>query len=181
MSEVRSEVRLGPTSYLLLGLIALRGPSTPYELKRAVSRSVGYFWPFPHSQFYDEPARLVQAGLLAETREETGRRRRTYMITDRGHQALRDWLGEPLAGPMEIRDLAQLKLFFSELGSVEDLVSLARAQERFYRQRLAELEAIAARFATDPSRARRLAPLRLGLRVYQAAVEFWQEIARNPP
>ena len=81
---------------------------------------------------------------------------------------------------MEIRDLAQLKLFFSELDSVEDIVSLARAQEKFYRQRLAELKAIAARFTADRSRARRLAPLRLGLRVYQAAVEFWQEIATHP-
>ena len=50
-------IRLGPTSYLVLGMVAVRGPSTPYELKRAVARSVGYFWPFPHAQFYAEPAR----------------------------------------------------------------------------------------------------------------------------
>src|SRR5258708_11019329 len=42
-------VRLSPTSYLVLGLIGLRGASTPYDLKRAVSRTVSYFWPFPHA------------------------------------------------------------------------------------------------------------------------------------
>jgi len=50
----------------------LRGPSTPYDLKRFVQLSVGNFWPFPHTQLYAEPARLAEAGLL----EETGRRRR---------------------------------------------------------------------------------------------------------
>lgn len=58
-------LRLGPTSYLVLGMIGLRGPSTSYDLKRAVSRTVSYFWPFPHSQLYGEPERLTEAGLLA--------------------------------------------------------------------------------------------------------------------
>ena len=58
-------MRLSTTSYLVLGMIALRGPSTPYDLKRAVSRSVGYFWHFPHAQLYSEPDRLADAGLLA--------------------------------------------------------------------------------------------------------------------
>ena len=65
-------IRLSPTSYLVLGLIGLRGASTPYDLKRAVSRSVSYFWPFPHSQLYGEPERLddvvVGAGLEPEHR-----------------------------------------------------------------------------------------------------------------
>ena len=77
-----TELRLGPTSYLVLGIVAMRGPSTPYDLKRFVQLSVGNFWPFPHTQLYAEPARLAEAGLLEETREETGRRRRHYTITD---------------------------------------------------------------------------------------------------
>ena len=32
-------LRLSPVSYLVLGLIGLRGASTPYQLKRAASRS----------------------------------------------------------------------------------------------------------------------------------------------
>ena len=71
-------------SCLVLGLIGLRGPSTPYDLKRAISRSVSYFWPFPHSQLYDEPERLVAAGLLSRTVETSGRRRKLYKLTTQG-------------------------------------------------------------------------------------------------
>ena len=179
--QMMSSLRLSPTSYLIVGMLALRGPSTPYELKRAVSRSIGYFWPFPHAQFYSEPARLAAAGLLKEQQEATGRRRRTYAITEAGRQALQAWVREPTTGPMEIRDLAELKLFFSEVVDDAAIVALALAQERFYRARIAELEAIAARFSNDVSRARRMAPLRLGLGVYQAAVDFWRTIAADPP
>src|SRR4051812_39135801 len=107
-------IRLGPVSYLVLGLISYRGPSTPYQLKRAVSRSVGYFWPFPNTQLYEEPDRLARAGLLVEEREESGRRRRTYDITAAGREALAAWLREPTLDVVELRDLASLKLFFSE-------------------------------------------------------------------
>ncbi len=176
-----STTRLGPTSYLVLGMVAIRGPSTPYELKRAVRHSVGRFWPFPHAQLYAEPARLVRAGLLMETREEVGRRRRMYTITTDGREAVRAWLREPATSRMEIRDLGELKLFFSELVGPEDIVALARDQARLYREQLIELEVIEARFGTDRARARRMAPLRLGMAVYRAAAEFWDEMARNPP
>ena len=59
MSAAPGESRLSPTSYVVLGLVSLRGPSTPYELKNAVEKSVAYFWTFPHSQLYREPERLA--------------------------------------------------------------------------------------------------------------------------
>ena len=119
--------------------------------------------------------------MLTESQEQTGRRRRLYAITEAGREALRQWLCEPTTEPMEIRDVAELKLFFSELVDEADIVVLARSQEHLYRQRIAELEALAARFGSDPTRTRRMAPLRLGLAVYQAALDFWQELAIDPP
>lgn len=172
--------RLGATSYLVLGMVALRGPSTPYQLKQAVERSVGNFWSFPHSQFYDEPARLVRAGLLEEQREVGGRHRRTYTITDAGSEALRAWLREPVAEALEVRDVAQLKLFYEELGDPADVAALARAQVVAYREGLAYLDAIARRYADRPELAYRMAPLDLGVRVYRAALEFWMEMAERP-
>lgn len=70
-----STPKLTPTSYVVLGMVSMRGPSTSYDLKRAVNRSVGYFWPFPHAQLYSEPKRLVDLGLLEVHQEEAGRRR----------------------------------------------------------------------------------------------------------
>ena len=58
---------LTPTSYVVLGLVGAFGPCTSYDMKRFVSVSIGYFWPFPHSQLYAEPARLAQLGSAAGT------------------------------------------------------------------------------------------------------------------
>ena len=117
------------TSYLVLGMIRLRGPSTSYELKGAVGRSIGYFWPFPHAQLYREPASLVENGLLEEQQESGGRRRRFYSITPAGEEALRKWLREPVHKMLEMRDLALLKLFLSELMTKGELEAMARNQE----------------------------------------------------
>ena len=178
-----SSVRLSSTSYLVLGLIGLRGPSTPYELKRAVERGgIGEFWPFPHTQLYDEPARLADGGLLDEEREEGGRRRRLYRLTDEGRAALNEWIRRPEGGGFQVRDIASLKLFFSELGAdTADIVALAQLQQAFHRDRLARYEALDARYADRPERARRLAPLQFGLHLTRAAIEFWGSVIDHPP
>lgn len=169
-------MRLSPTSYVVLGLIALRGSSTPYELKRAVGRSVGYFWPFPHSQLYSEPSRLVKAGLLAVEQEDDGRRRKTYSVTTRGREVIRAWLREPVTEAFQLRDIAELKLFFAELGDDADIVELAREQVRLHEERLGELDAIQTRFrgTKDEVVTRRLVPLRLGRELERTALGFWR-------
>ena len=169
------------TSYLVLGMIRLRGPSTSYELKRAVGRSIGYFWPFPHAQLYREPASLVEDGLLEEQQENGGRRRRFYTITPAGEEALRKWLREPVQKMLELRDLAQLKLFFSELMTNRELATLARNQEALHRARLQEYEQIAARYHDRSGLERRMAPLAMGLMIERDEIEFWSAIAGHPP
>ncbi|MGH3168129.1 MAG: PadR family transcriptional regulator [Trebonia sp.] len=169
--------RLSPTSYVVLGTIALRGPSTPYDLKRAVGHSIGYFWPFPHAQLYSEPKRLNDAGLLAVTAEDGGRRRKVYDITEAGRDAVRAWLAEPTEEQMQVRDIAEMKLFFSELARPEDLRSLAGQQVEQHRQRIAVYEAMMERFGSRSEFASRVISLRLGLRLEYAALEFWTDYA----
>jgi PadR family transcriptional regulator AphA len=172
-----SEPRLGPVSYLVLGVIALREPRTPYELKRFVQLSIGHFWPFPHTQLYAEPARLAEAGLLEETREEGGRRRRHYSITESGRRRLTEWLAESETSPTEFRDFGLLKLFFSELAAPEDMSALAHEQASAHRRKLAEYDVIAERFDNRPDLAKRLVSLELGIRLSRTAAEFWDEVA----
>ena len=174
-------LRLSPVSYLVLGLIGLRGASTPYQLKRAASRSINYFWPFPHSQLYGEPERLTAAGLLSEEHEEAGRRRKLYSLTPLGKQALENWLATPPGAIFEMRDMAVLQLFFGEFTSRETIVRLAEDQVRLYRERLAVYETIANQYHTAPMSQRRMAPLELGIRMAQACIDFWSDIARHPP
>lgn len=173
-----SRSSLTPVSYLVLGWIA-QGPATPYDLKRRVAQSVGYFWNFPHSQLYAEPARLVKLGLLEEEQEMTGRRRHVYSITDVGRQALESWLREPTSEPPQIRDIGLLKLFFGGATDTESVVALAHAQERSHREKLATYEAIEREVPEEAAFG--LATLQMGFTVERAFIEFWSGIAANPP
>jgi PadR family transcriptional regulator AphA len=168
-----AEVRLSPTSYVVLGMIALRGPSTPYDLKRGVAHSVGYFWNFPHAQLYSEPERLAALGLLALSAEDSGRRRKTYSLTTAGREALRTWLASPTEEHFEMRDIAELKLFFNEAGEPEDVVALARDQIRQHEDRIAVYEDMVERFGEDPTLRPRMLTLELGLEMEHAALRFW--------
>jgi PadR family transcriptional regulator AphA len=134
--------RLSTTSYVVLGMIALRGPSTPYDLKRAVAGSVGYFWHFPHAQLYAEPDRLAALGLLELSAEGCGRRRKTYSLTGPGHSTLRAWLAAPTHEHFQLRDVAELKLFFSGAGELADVPELAREQTKRHEERIAVYESL---------------------------------------
>lgn len=56
----------------------------------------------------------MEAGLLDETREERGWRRRLLTITPAGADALVHWRQDPTVVPVEARDLALLKLFLGD-------------------------------------------------------------------
>ena len=171
---------LTPTSYLVLGLLATRGPATSYELKRRVGQSIGYFWSFPHSQLYAEPPRLAAAGLVEDEREERGRRRRTFRITPLGREALRRWLAAPVESLPEIRDLGLLKLFFAELTPAEDVAALAAASAAAHARRLAEYESIERMLADNAARRYPRLALQLGIAHERAAVDFWRSLEDRP-
>jgi PadR family transcriptional regulator AphA len=80
-----------------------------------------------------------------------------------------------------MRDMAVLQLFFSEFTSRETIVRLAEDQLRLYRERLAVYQTIADQYHAAPMSQRRLAPLELGIRMAQACMGFWSDIARHPP
>lgn len=176
-----STVPLTPTSYLVLGYLDSVGAATPYELKQLVAGGVGHFWSFPHSQLYSEPNRLAQAGLVTEQREQTGRRRRLFAITDTGRVALRDWVAEPNVDQQEIRDLGLLKLFFAAGAPTAHIEALARTQRDAHQQRCDAYEAMAAAagtlIETDPA----VRTLELGIAIERASVEFWSRVASDPP
>jgi len=185
-----ASTKLMPISYTLLGLLEMRGPSTPYELKRSIEEGVGYFWTFSHQQFYAEPTRLAAAGLMKEKREETGRRRRTFSITAEGRRALRDWLAEPSSQRREIRDPGMLKLFFAELARPDDVEDLRRSQEAIHRTMIADLENLQKRYGSREDLGYRPDTIQYGLAVGRSLVNFWKKLdvrpekarpARRPP
>jgi DNA-binding PadR family transcriptional regulator len=160
--------RLTETSYIVLGLLDLNEPATPYDLKQFAKVSVFNFWSIPHTQIYTECARLAEAGLLTEQREESGRRRRFYKLTAKGRRALEKWRGEPTERTYEGRDLSALKLF---LGT--DPRALAEAQLEVHKARLSEMEANAS-YPALPEGIR--LTTELGINQERALIRFWSRL-----
>lgn len=164
-----ADARLGPSDFVILGILAAAGPMTTYDLKRAIASSVGYFWPFPHAQLYAETARLATLGMLSETQEGGGRRRRVYTVTPDGRAAVGRWLSTPTPEPAQFRDLGLLKLAFGSLAEPETIAALARDQAAAHTERLHIYEA----YAGTPMDPHVRATLELGLRYERAALDFW--------
>jgi PadR family transcriptional regulator, regulatory protein AphA len=173
---LQDDLRLTSVSYIVLGLIELAGgEATPYALKQLVPQTVGHFWTVQHAQLYSEPERLAGGGLLDEEREESGRRRRLYRLTEAGREALERWRSQPSDQLVELRAPGVLQLFFGA-----DPSELAPLQAEAYRRELAELEAIREDDDGSEPRGPWLA-LEAGIRNSRAAVEFWEDLERSHP
>lgn len=166
-----SPIRLTPTSYIVLALLNAAGEATPYDLKQVVAAGLGDFWSIQHAQLYSEPERLAKAGYLRERRENGGRRRRHYRVTDEGKTALKEWLEEPTDKLTELRDLGLLKIFFGA-----DPKVMAGAQLPAHRRKLAEYEALREELGPNAPAGSLLA-LEVGLKHEREWVGFWSKLA----
>jgi PadR family transcriptional regulator, regulatory protein AphA len=179
MIQSMSRPDLTPVSYVVLGLVARDGPSTPYALKAAVGRGVAHFWQFPHSQIYAETERLARLGLLAEEREQTGRRRRSYRITAEGRAALAAWLAEPTDEPLQVRSLGLLKLFFAQHAAPEDVAELARAQAELHRGWVEVINGIVERLQARGDRPGQLAVAELMGDAFRVMAGHWERVEQG--
>lgn len=160
-------------SYIVLGLLATAGPQTSYELSQNVDVSVSYFYQVTRSQLYAEPQRLTGLGLVSAAQEETGRRRRTFAITDAGTMSLVEWLGQA-PEPSQYRDPAMLRLFFMD-AAPELIAALAqqRVTELAGTLHLLEQPELG---GTQPSHRRVLSWGRMTTR---ADLAFWQSVLED--
>jgi PadR family transcriptional regulator, regulatory protein AphA len=152
-----------------------------------VAATLGNFWSFPHTLVYSEPSRLAALGLVTETRESEGRRRRIFTVTQAGLEALTAWLRQPVDAPTELRDLGLLQLFFMDLAPDEDRLRLAERQLAMHEARLSgyEEDARLERGGRLPGAGSRTvehwrgATLPMGLLYERAAVAFWAQVAQD--
>lgn len=161
--------KLTTASYLVLGMVEILQPVTPYGLKSFAAETVVNFWSMPHTQIYTQCDRLLEDGYLSEEREQHGRRRRSFSITKKGQKALDAWRAEPADQPAELRDLATLKLFFGA-----DPSTLAESQLAIHEGQLARyLEIKKTRPMPDgPRRA-----LEAGIAHEREFVKHWRKLA----
>ena len=108
-----SSTDLSLFSYEILGLVG-RGGAAPHDLRGMVRRGRILDWA-GESQYYAEPKRLARLGYL-ETRKEPGktRERTVYTLTDKGHDALREYAGTP-ARFVPVKSELLLRLLIADL------------------------------------------------------------------
>ncbi|ASN53357.1 PadR family transcriptional regulator [Sinomonas sp. R1AF57] len=83
--------------FAILQLLS-RMPASGYDLKDRFQSSLGRGWHAYDTQIYRELKRLEAAGFTAGeiVKGRSGPQRRLYTITDRGLDALREWLCSPI-------------------------------------------------------------------------------------
>jgi DNA-binding PadR family transcriptional regulator len=132
--------------FAILGLLA-RQPCSGYQLAARLRAPVGYYWTARHSQIYPELERLRAAGLVSfEVAPGPGPRdKKVYAATGAGLAALREWVIRPPA-PQTPRDELMLKVYAIWLADPTAAVAMVSGRAEAHARRLAEYEAIRARF-----------------------------------
>src|ERR671937_878908 len=117
-----SSGRLTTTSYAVLAQVAVH-PWSTYELAQQRVRYFRYVWPRAESAIYREVKRLSSMRLLEAKKEHVGKRARTvYSITEKGREALREWLAPPVS-PFAMDFEATIRLFLAPLGTKDEIVA----------------------------------------------------------
>lgn len=113
-----------------------RGGATAPELSAMRDRGPLY-WAAPRSQWYAEPKRLADAGLL-ETREEAGRTgpRTRYTLTAAGRSAVAEWVRTPVGLP-RIQNEAVVRVMAADLADdpADVLLGVAALREELAQAR----------------------------------------------
>jgi PadR family transcriptional regulator, regulatory protein AphA len=103
------------TGYVILGVLAVGGDLSGYEIRQWVTQYVGMFWSESYGQIYPELKRLAKAGhIKALATEDEGRGKQRYRLSSAGRAHLNTWLQKaPKSEKPRIEIL--LKLFFGRV------------------------------------------------------------------
>jgi DNA-binding PadR family transcriptional regulator len=117
-----STEKLSPTSFLVLALVGRDGAG-PHDIATMLRRSGRLYWHAAESRYYAEPKRLERLGYLQSRREPGRTRPRThYSLTEKGLEALREYLAEPARFP-RMQSEPALRLLAADL--TEDRTTIA--------------------------------------------------------
>lgn len=174
-------VKLNQTSYVILGLLSVGPHLSGYEMRKTIQASIGFFWGESYGQLYPALKGLADGGLITPSkRGAKGRKlRQSYVITDAGRAALREWLALPFQNDPP-RNEFLLKLFFAHEAAPGVAASHIRDLNERNRQAIAMLakieQSIPENELTSPHLPYWTLTLGLGKSFTEAALE-WGESA----
>jgi PadR family transcriptional regulator, regulatory protein AphA len=169
--------------FALLGMLSLC-PGSGYDIKKMVDSSIGYFWSESYGRIYPLLEQLAKEGLIRPERKHRADRRdrQSYAITEKGSQALVDWLRrEPRLEPN--RSELLLKVFFSGRVPVEVVSSHVLERKRTEERNLAGYakveEQLRRTYAGHPELSYWLSTLSYGRHRSEAIVAWCDETLRR--
>jgi len=115
------------TRYAVLGLLAIK-PMSAYELVKFSNETIGFFWNESYGNIHRMLRKLEYENMIFLIQDlPSGRRKKTYTTTEKGHQQLKAWLQKP---PEEIilRDELLLKLFMSEQEDITQMCMILQQE-----------------------------------------------------
>lgn len=150
----------------ILGLLSWR-PLTGYDLKKILSSSDVFYWSGNNNQIYNTLIQLRQEELVTQEvqPQENLPARKIYTITEKGREALRQWL---LSAPElpELRNTFLIQLSWADLLTGTELDNLLAGYE--------EELALQVRMQQEKARRPRLAPDRTPRETF-----LWAKITEN--
>lgn len=107
------------TGHVILGILAVAGDQSGYEIRQWITQAIGFFWSESFGQIYPELGRLSKAKLIKPLPAEgRGREVKRYRITAQGRAELKRWLQLPPQAERPRNELS-LKLFFGSVTGAE--------------------------------------------------------------
>jgi DNA-binding PadR family transcriptional regulator len=163
----------------VLALVGRDGAG-PHDLARMMRAQGGLYWAAAESQWYAEPKRLEDLGLLRSTRQPGRTTPRThYELTDEGATALREWLGQPSSLPRTQHE-ALVRVLAADLGSDDEVLASLGALREDVAVKRELLAAAKERAGTLPHRERNLRLAhRLGDLLLDAHERWLDEVERE--
>lgn len=76
----------------MLGIIGKQGPLSAYDVRKVFASSLTPTWSSSTGSVYPASRRLIEAGLVTESKPQGARSRKRLRITPKGRRALEAWL-----------------------------------------------------------------------------------------
>jgi PadR family transcriptional regulator AphA len=171
-------MELGPTAYVILGMLALAARSG-YDIKQLADISTRHFWATSYGQIYPELRGLTAKGLIKAEDASKGTRQRTiYHLTPSGRKALRAWVGDPVTKNLEIRDEMLLKLFFADAMTPKETARHLQAMSRRHEQIAAGLREHEPMAAAQPYRMK-YEVMKFGIALHDWCADWYSRLAKD--
>lgn len=122
--------------YALLGFVDMM-PITGYDIKKYFDSAVFFYWSATHTQIYKTLAQMTEEGLveIEIIQQYDHPNKKLFTITEKGKEALRDWVAKPL-DLSAIRHALLVQISWADRLSSEEIINLFSAYAAKLQDRL---------------------------------------------